>query len=276
MDTLLQPKEAKLYEWYERLMSAAESSPHELKEAWLELIEQIAYSGNRDQAFGREARHIPHHDLCALLTIEYEPVLRPGLYVKGAWTGDGARVQYVGIAPKAPLAEHFTNRSANEWSLAQIHSSALRALPESFSPRLESDLQRERRYLDVGISDVVGKSHRLQRAERYAKVGLDNFWYYFFPSPEPVGEALTRRLNRLQRRLIQLANAELFERWVKAADHAFPLLNKTHFRTDTRTRPNPYSPVNAVAYNNWLDGEWWEVWDKEVRQASSGQRSSEH
>ena len=240
----------------------AQRNPRELRSEWQTTMAAMARPWSGDIVGGALDGHVPHDDLIRLLRDRHPAVEAPGVYVWGAWRGGEARIQYVGIAHDRSIRERFETRYRDEWARTLEHANHLRRLPENFSPRRESVRERERRY--AGIRDSVRWSHRLQRAERYAKIGFQNLWYFTFPSADHVGSVLRGKLKALEADLIQSTNRFLFDEWVKKSAHGFPLLNKTHFRVATPRRPNPHCPNDVAGYDDWLDGQvWWSEWDRE-------------
>ena len=181
----------------------------------------------------------------------------------GAWIGDRARVQYIGKADRKPFAHRFRRRYADELRIAHKYGAALRDLPESFPIRTVST--RVERYSRLGLQRPK-RSTRPPRAERYAKIGLDNLWYYFIPAP---GEARTARdedLDEIETALIQLENTRLFAAFERGERRAFPLLNQN------KLDPGKFLSDGAEirhAYWGWVrDGSWWEEMDEMCRRGA--------
>lgn len=210
---------------------------------------------------GEPTGHVPHPDMVRLLDERNPLVEQLGVYVWGAWRGDAARVQYVGIAHNQPIRKRF-RRYRDEWLRAENHATVLRGRREDFSPNRESKSERELRYSSLPGSK--NWSHRLQRAERYAKIGLPNLWYCILPAPDLRGPLLTRLLKDVESHLIQLTNALLFEGFQAKRARSYPILNKTYFGLGSRRRANQHAPADAAAYTAWIEGPvWWSEWNRE-------------
>lgn len=244
----------------QRLIDARER-PSEFRSVWQSLLSRLERPWDGSALGAEPTGHIPHQEMVRLLDDRSSLVDRPGVYVWGAWRGVDARVQYIGIAHNRPIWKRF-GRYRNEWMRAERHAALLRSLPENFSPNRESKSEREMRY--SAIAGAKNWSHRLQRAERYAKIGLSNLWYCPLPAPDLRGSSLTDVLKDVEAQLIQLSNALLFEHFQEKRARAFPVLNKTHFGPGSRRRVNHHYPTDATAYREWMDGPaWWSQWDRE-------------
>ena len=188
-----------------------------------------------------------------------------GIYMWGAWVGDAARIQYIGVADAQTVESRFRQRYANELRTALRYQKPLRSLPEAFSAKYGSiNLQR---YLDVGIAVNEKRQTRVPRSERYAKVGLASLWHFVIPVPGAPGsaEGSDPMLRSVETALIHLANAELFDLHRTASALAFPLVNRLG------VHPNPRVPdEHGTAYSSWLfDGTWWEEMNRFARSSNA-------
>jgi len=203
--------------------------------------------------------HVPFVDFGHASDI-LRPIFRQrGLYVWGAWAGERTRIQYVGISTK--LGGRFGNRyiagprsrtrpSAlhREINLAAAFAESFQRLADDFSPLREA--VNADRYRSETIPVRPSQITRRPRAERYAKVGLANLWYYLIPAPPTVTKG---ELEAIESALVKVANAELCERWSRGDSLSWPLLNVIHAQDAT----NPHVPPREHArYSDWIAGAW--------------------
>lgn len=174
--------------------------------------------------------------------------------------GGLARVQYIGMAAGQTVGERFESRYAHELRLTCDFEGPLRELPEAFSLKRRSP--DPSRYHAMGIIVSRRLRTRPSRAERYAKIGRTRLWHLVLPiSNEPghdAGGVLPPSV--LERALISAASADLFDMFNDNRTCGFPLLNRTHVRS------NPFVRSQRAAYDRWLDdGPWWEEMNAFVR-----------
>jgi hypothetical protein len=201
--------------------------------------------------------HVPFKDFERARDVLRESLKQNGLYVWGAWTGDDARVQYVGISRR--LGKRISNRYyagrismhrptaiRREINLAEAHEATFRQLPDDYTPlRKNVDVKK---FIGAGIPVWEGGPTRLPRAERYAKVGLANLWYFLIPAPA------NAELQPVEEALVHASNAWSCDADVRGKEHGWPLLNVDY----VKDRENPFlGEVGEGRYLSWLRGSWW-------------------
>jgi hypothetical protein len=200
--------------------------------------------------------HVPYRDFRFAYDALRNLFDQRGLYVWGGWMGEAARLQYVGIAYDWTLGKRFRKRyvpARSSWdveiSIAESFEEQLRTLPDTFSPlRKKVDIAK---YQAAGIRlPHKGRYRRLQRAERYAKVGLDNVWYYLIPAPICVTK---QELECLESELVRQSNLDLFKLFERGDSTAIPMLNCNHVARGLDHVPMAEKDL----YQNWLQGSWW-------------------
>lgn len=239
-----------VYKSLKRLVGA--NKPEELLIGWQLLVEsRMAKAWSKQVATfrGFTSAHVPYSDFGVAFDILEETLSQRGLYVWGSWVGREARVQYIGITAKSfkHRFKRYVTKSGTrkncEITIAERHEQVLRALVDDWKPHIRrSDLQK---YIEVGLQPPLRLATRFPRAERYAKNGLQNLWYYLIPAPPTTTK---RELCQIESQLVHAANSNLFWQWYAGKPHSFPLLNKV-------TRHNLFmDPQYQDLYDAWLDG----------------------
>lgn len=201
--------------------------------------------------------HVHHADFQRAFPVLAQALQHPGLYVWGAGLGSDVRVQYVGIATN--LYKRFTRRyiaeltggnarsaTSREIGIASLHEKTLLRLPDDFRVHGRRDVAK---YTAAGIVVHRSRNSRLQRAERYAKVGLPNLWYALMPAPPGTKK---RRLEDIETVLINISNAKLYRAFANGDVQSRPLLNLKKVE-----KVNPWlSASEQSGYSAWLNGSW--------------------
>jgi hypothetical protein len=229
-----------------------------LSATWTELLKQASHPmATLPGPHEPLVRHIPHNHTAHVWDLMPHLFGHRGIYVFGAWTGDDARVQYIGIADAQSLESRFLQRYLDELTMAQ--NRAFLRCDEDFSVGRLPSMQK---YIDLGIEVDPSRPHRPMRAERYAKVGLRHLWYFVLPAPGkpvPQFDATGKRrmdplIGRLEGALSKRTSAALFRAHRSNQDRCFPLLNRNKIGPDFL----PNDRATRAAYSGWLrEGTWW-------------------
>jgi hypothetical protein len=246
---------------YEALCAAVKS-PLEFRARWEALLnKRVVQPHMFDIAQATHLKgHLPHEE-------EGRPIWERawrffdcrGLYVWGAWTGDAARVQYIGIADTESIGDRFSHRYADELAVARSHGHILRGRKESFCIGTKADVESYRR---DGVPVKDGKTTRPARSERYAKLGLNNLWYFLLPA-SALSETQTKEdrdtLINVEGLLIETTSILLWEHFARKPEWSFPLLNRTHVTGRRFLKKSS----QREDYNQWLrHGKWWPYMDR--------------
>ena len=201
------------------------------------------------------AGHVPFGDLHDTFAALPDACGQPGLYVFGAWVGVEARVQYVGIAHEKPLRHRLCSRYVRkpgsrsqsfELVMAQEFALQFNSVVDDFSPLQTTQVNVEKyRQAGIRIPKDRNRYRRLFRAERWAKIGLENIWFFLIPARPDVTKA---DLETVERELIMVSNAAMFRLFSEGAARAWPLVNIVHGNSG-----NPYvEPRLLKQYEAWL------------------------
>jgi hypothetical protein len=242
------------YEWYECLSTAVRAQDRQaLRRCWSSVRQTASQPWTAAPGPGTPLDgHIPY-DLDTRIWKRAPSVFEGrGIYLWGAWTGEAARIQYIGIADRQSVESRFRQRYAYELRLAKAHEAAFRALPDSFRPKPGDDVKR---FADAGIPVRSKQPTRVRRSDRYAKIGLQNLWHFVIPVPGKPGAnaAADQSLGAVEDALISLANAGLFGLNQRGAAFAFPLVN-----IQGASSNSDIPDGMAGQFHSWLfDGPWW-------------------
>lgn len=242
------------YKPYERLRAAvlqhhAPAIAHEWETLWS--VMRRPWPG-RLSSRGQLDGHIPYDLNPEVPQRVPELFATRAIYVWGAWSGEVARTQYIGIADRQTLdIGRFKNRYPDELRMAASYKAVFRAIPEEFCARCGV---RYPSFEKNGIPTRDGRITRIPRASRYAKVDLRNLWHFVIPVPGAPGGRRDADLHAIETALIQHVSADLFGKWRDGERLAFPLMNIHHVGrnalVDSRLRD---------AYKGWLcEGRWWQ------------------
>lgn len=248
------------YEPYERLRAAAakddaDAIAVEWERLWTTMRNPCS---STELSCGKLDGHIPYDMNPRVPQRVPELFASRGIYVWGAWSGDGARTQCIGKADKQTLdIGRFKERYRDELRTAAKYEEVFRGIPEMF--RAECGRKYEV-FQQRGIRIPTKKTTRTPRASRYAKVGLRNLWHYVIPAPSATGgledegrRAEDKGMRDVEIALIRHVSATLFASWRDRGKRAFPLLNLQHVSL------NPLVDSSLQdSYNEWLaHGTWW-------------------
>lgn len=185
---------------FHRIVQAQQSGS--LAAEWAAIIaERMSRPWNTKSLTG----HIPLNDLMAAHAALPDSFDKAGLYVWGGWRDGAARVLYVGIAHGYSLADRIAGRyflpstvgpnyRFRELSLASGYAQEFAALETDCSPNRPVNIDKYR-LAGIPVPPQEGRHRRLWRAERYAKTGLNNVWYFPIPAPHGI-EKGTLKLQR--------------------------------------------------------------------------------
>jgi hypothetical protein len=237
-----------VYSMYERIAQAIGSNV--LQEEW-----KTALANDLCRPWdGRSlAGHVPSGEVHKTFAALRDACARPGLYVFGAWASVGARVQYVGIAHGKPLRDRLCSRyvgkpgSMSQFSelvMAREFALQFNSVVDDFSPVTRVNVEK---YRQAGIPlPHRSRYRRLFRAERWAKIGPDDIWFFLIPARPDVTK---EELETVERELIMVSNAAMFRLFSEGAPRAWPLVNVVHGDRGG----NPYvEPRLLKQYEAWL------------------------
>ena len=116
---------------------------------------------------------------------------------------------------------------------------------DDFSPVPPVNVDKYRQ-AGIPIPKDRNRYRRLFRAERWAKIGLDDIWFFLIPARPGV---MKKELETVERELIMVSNAAFFRLFSEGAARAWPLVNINHGNSGA----NPYvEPRLRKHYEAWL------------------------
>jgi hypothetical protein len=129
--------------------------------------------------------------------------------------------------------------------MARDFVSQFNDVADDFSPVPTVNIEKYRA-AGIPIPNDPGKYRRLFRAERWAKIGPDDIWFFLIPARPDVTK---EELKKAEKELIMASNAAMFRLYCEDARRAWPLVNIEH----GRIVPNPYvEPRLRNQYKAWL------------------------
>lgn len=199
--------------------------------------------------------HVPCGELHDTFAALRDTCDQPGLYVFGSWIGVEARVHYVGIAHGKPLQNRLCSRYVGkpgcgsqdcELVMAREFLLQFNGVADDFSPIPRVKLIIEKyRQAGIRIPKYSNQYRRLFRAERWAKIGPDDIWFFLIPARPGVSK---KELEVVEREIIMVSNAALFRLFSEGAPRAWLLVNVRGIRGG-----NPYiEPTLLKQYEAWL------------------------
>lgn len=241
---------------YEQLRARVEAGDAKgLSSQWLSFCRQRMSAPQAVQSGIKSLTgHVPYAHFNAAFGALGELLDQKGIYVWGAWSAGATTPQYIGMTDisfrerfRRYVIESRTGKH-REINMAEGHAAALLKLPNDWRPMSKTSTHR---FDSAAIPVPKGRATRAARAERYAKVGLENLWYFLIPArPGASG----RELKRVEGALVAITNAELFRRCQVGEAHSFPLLNMSGVKAT-----NSHVPSDQLsAFVAWLDGSWHE------------------
>jgi hypothetical protein len=169
---------------------------------------------------------------------------------RGTWLGHPPASALFGFRPMSGGLDHHLGKLGSrsqfcELVMAREFLLQFNSVVDDFSPLPPVNVEKYRQ-AGIRIPKDRNRHRRLFRAERWAKIGLENIWFFLIPARPDVTK---NELETVEKELTMVSNAAMFRLFSEGAPRAWPLVNIKHGNIVR----NPYvEPRLLQEYEIWL------------------------